>query len=194
MTAEQYSELEANLPDIHTVSKEAYQKTISDATQNIANKYDVTIEAPQKTFTLSGEPDVPYTIPGFRPYGGMPPKGMTSDQYTELEQMMPKLNEVPEDEYNRLIDEATQKIADKYGVTIEAPQKTFVPHSMTEEKSVEVTSIESTVEEAAVKEENVSNKNVSELPDTGEAAQQNGIFAGIIALLSGIGLLLFRKK
>ncbi|WP_414048560.1 LPXTG cell wall anchor domain-containing protein [Macrococcus animalis] len=233
MSADQYAELEANLPDINAVSKEAYLKAINDGTQDIADKYNITITAPQQTFKPSGEPDVPYTRQGLRPYGGMPPKGMTSEQYTELEQMVPKLNEISKDEYSKLLDEATQKIADKYGVTIEAPQKTFVPHSLAEEKQTETKSIESTdkkaegvettqstenveskevthtdsntsTDEATIEtsnqtksndvKENTSNDKESTLPDTGEMVHKGGIIAGIIALLSGIGFLLFRKK
>lgn len=68
------------------------------------------------------------TKQGERPYGGIAPKGMTEKQYQELESRLPKASEVSVKEYNQLINKETQRIADKYGVTIYTPQKTFHPH------------------------------------------------------------------
>ncbi|QAV30645.1 cell surface protein [Sulfitobacter donghicola] len=68
------------------------------------------------------------TTQGDRPYGGIAPKGMSEKQYAELEKRLPKASEVSTKEYNQLLDKETQRIADKYDVTIHAPQKTFHPH------------------------------------------------------------------
>lgn len=68
------------------------------------------------------------TTQGDRPYGGIAPKGMSEKQYAELEKRLPKASEVSTKEYNQLVDKETQRIADKYDVTIHAPQKTFHPH------------------------------------------------------------------
>lgn len=67
------------------------------------------------------------TTQGDRPYGGVPPKGMTNAEYTELEQNMPKANEVSPQKYNQLLKNETQKIANKYNTTITTTMGVFKP-------------------------------------------------------------------
>lgn len=71
-----------------------------------------------KEFDKHGRTDM-----GARPYAGIAPRGMTSKQYSELEYNVGNANEMPDSVFNKRVDKETQKIANKYGNTIYAPQK-----------------------------------------------------------------------
>ena len=171
MTNEQYTELEQNVPNPNSVSEQQYNLALFDATQDIADKYNITITTALGTFKPHAHRDdnghaLPLTkdgnfyqtnvdangvnhggseivnntsknntvqnqqtTQGERPYGGVTPKGMTNEQYTELEQNVPNPNSVSEQQYNLALFDATQDIADKYNITITTALGTFKPHA-----------------------------------------------------------------
>ena len=119
----------ANASDYHHGNFATYKEKVESLKKlkkdgAISNKeYKGKMEA-LKEFDKQGRTNM-----GSRPYGGMPPKGMTSEQYSELEYNVGNANEMPNSVFNKRIDRETQKIADKYKTTIYAPQKTFEPHT-----------------------------------------------------------------
>ncbi|WP_226386129.1 LPXTG cell wall anchor domain-containing protein [Staphylococcus sp. Marseille-Q1834] len=70
------------------------------------------------------------TTQGERPYGGIPPQGMTNEQYAELEQNVPNPNSVSQQQYQLALNDATQDIADKYSTTITVPEGSFKPNAV----------------------------------------------------------------
>ncbi|MDW4114036.1 hypothetical protein QI059_07985 [Staphylococcus saprophyticus] len=69
------------------------------------------------------------TQQGNRPFGGIPPKGMTNEEYQLLENNMPKANNVSNEEYEKLLNEQVQRIANENNHSIETPMGTFTPNN-----------------------------------------------------------------
>ncbi|WP_251943607.1 hypothetical protein [Staphylococcus sp. Marseille-Q5304] len=122
MTYDQYKFFEDKMPKRSEVSKEEYNKILNKETQAFASLYETTIYAPQKTFYPQ-----PINTIGQTPYAGIPPKGMTNDEWDELTQRMPYLSLLTTKEYNRVGDHETQRIANKYNHVIYGPTKTYYP-------------------------------------------------------------------
>ncbi|MGW9985461.1 hypothetical protein [Staphylococcus cohnii] len=72
------------------------------------------------------------TQQGNRPFGGIPPKGMTNEEYQLLENNMPKANNVSNEEYEKLLNEKVQRIANENNHSIETPMGTFTPNNQNE--------------------------------------------------------------
>ena len=72
------------------------------------------------------------TQQGNRPFGGIPPKGMTNEEYQLLENNMPNANNVSNEEYEKLLNEQVQRIANKNNHSIETPMGTFTPNNQNE--------------------------------------------------------------
>ncbi|MEB8100484.1 methionine aminopeptidase family protein [Staphylococcus xylosus] len=72
------------------------------------------------------------TQQGNRPFGGIPPKGMTNEEYQVLENNMPNANNVSSEEYEKLLNEQVQRIANKNNHSIETPMGTFTPNNHNE--------------------------------------------------------------
>lgn len=72
------------------------------------------------------------TQQGNRPFGGIPPKGMTIEEYQLLENNMPKANNVSNEEYEKLLNEQVQRIANENNHSIETPMGTFTPNNQNE--------------------------------------------------------------
>ena len=72
------------------------------------------------------------TQQGNRPFGGIPPKGMTNEEYQLLENNMPKANNVSNEEYEKLLNEQVQRIANENNHSIETPMGTFTPNNQNE--------------------------------------------------------------
>lgn len=72
------------------------------------------------------------TQQGNRPFGGIPPKGMTNKEYQLLENNMPKANNVSNEEYEKLLNEQVQRIANENNHSIETPMGTFTPNNQNE--------------------------------------------------------------
>lgn len=72
------------------------------------------------------------TQQGNRPFGGIPPKGMTNEEYQLLENNMPNVNNVSNEEYEKLLNEQVQRIANKNNHSIETPMGTFTPNNQNE--------------------------------------------------------------
>ncbi|MDG5481146.1 hypothetical protein [Staphylococcus xylosus] len=72
------------------------------------------------------------TQQGNRPFGGIPPKGMTNEEYQLLENNMPKANNVSNEEYEKLLNEQVQRIANENNHSIETPMGTFTPNNHNE--------------------------------------------------------------
>lgn len=72
------------------------------------------------------------TQQGNRPFGGIPPKGMTNEEYQLLENSMPKANNVSNEEYEKLLNEQVQRIANENNHSIETPMGTFTPNNQNE--------------------------------------------------------------
>ena len=72
------------------------------------------------------------TQQGNRPFGGIPPKGMTTEEYQLLENNMPKANNVSNEEYEKLLNEQVQRIANENNHSIETPMGTFTPNNQNE--------------------------------------------------------------
>ncbi|RIL93644.1 hypothetical protein BUY80_13280 [Staphylococcus equorum] len=72
------------------------------------------------------------TQQGNRPFGGIPPKGMTNEEYQLLENNMPKANNVSNEEYEKLLNEQVQRIANENNHSIETPMGTFTPNNKNE--------------------------------------------------------------
>ncbi|MBF0812812.1 hypothetical protein IR133_03700 [Staphylococcus saprophyticus] len=68
------------------------------------------------------------TTQGNRPLGGIPPKGMTNEEYNTLEQNMPSVDSVSKEAYNRQLNEQLQKIANENNHSIETPMGTYEPN------------------------------------------------------------------
>lgn len=124
MTPEQYSELEYNVGNANEMPNSEFNKRVGRETQKIADKYGTTIYTADKTY----RPHNQHTKQGDCPYGGAAPKGMTNAQYAELEKKVGNASQMSKKAFAKKVDRETQKIADKYGKTIYAPQKTFKPH------------------------------------------------------------------
>lgn len=72
------------------------------------------------------------TQQGNRPFGGIPPKGMTNEEYQLLENNMPKANNVSNEEYEKLLNEQVQRIANENNHSIETPMGIFTPNNQNE--------------------------------------------------------------
>ncbi|HLR18608.1 MAG TPA: hypothetical protein VK115_01670 [Staphylococcus sp.] len=72
------------------------------------------------------------TQQGNRPFGGIPPKGMSNEEYQVLENNMPNANNVSNEEYEKLLNEQVQRIANKNNHSIETPMGTFTPNNQNE--------------------------------------------------------------
>ncbi|ANQ64714.1 hypothetical protein [Staphylococcus equorum] len=72
------------------------------------------------------------TQQGNKPFGGIPPKGMTTEEYQLLENNLPKANNVSNEEYEKLLNEQVQRIANKNNHSIETPMGTFTPNNKNE--------------------------------------------------------------
>lgn len=72
------------------------------------------------------------TQQGNKPFGGIPPKGMTNEEYQLLENNLPKANNVSNEECEKLLNEQVQRIANKNNHSIETPMGTFTPNNKNE--------------------------------------------------------------
>ncbi|MFC0138163.1 LPXTG cell wall anchor domain-containing protein [Staphylococcus petrasii] len=89
-----------------------------------------TYAATNDTTTDAATTQSQQTTQGERPYGGIPPQGMTNEQYAELEQNVPNPNSVSQQQYQLALNDATQDIADKYNTTITVPEGSFKPNAV----------------------------------------------------------------
>ncbi|PTI80741.1 hypothetical protein BU098_13150 [Staphylococcus xylosus] len=72
------------------------------------------------------------TQQGNRPFGGIPPKGMTNEEYQILEKSIPTANKVSNEEYQQLLNEEVQRIVNENNHSIETPMGTFTPTNQKE--------------------------------------------------------------
>ncbi|MBX5318804.1 hypothetical protein HLA86_04230 [Staphylococcus caprae] len=119
----------ANASEYYHGNTATYKEKVESLTKlkkdgAISNKEFNTKMGYLKKFDKHGRTDM-----GARPYAGIAPRGMTSKQYSELEYNVGNANEMPDSVFNKRVDKETQKIANKYGNTIYAPQKTYKPKS-----------------------------------------------------------------
>lgn len=68
------------------------------------------------------------TIQGNRPFGGVIPNGMTHEEYSTLEQNIPNMDSVSNEEYQRQLDEQLQTIVNENNHSIETPMGTYEPN------------------------------------------------------------------
>lgn len=128
------SDKESKKDDKESDEDKEKEKSDNKSNEEVATQ-DETTEQPQSQEQMNTQEqqdsnknnNEAQTQQGNRPFGGIPPKGMTSEEYQLLENNMPKANNVSNEEYEQLLNEQVQKIVDENNHSIETPMGTFTP-------------------------------------------------------------------
>lgn len=133
-------EEESKLDDKKETKSDSKDEKSNEEVANNKNKQNETSQEKQKMQNRNNTQQQDSNIKnneaptqqGNRPFGGIPPKGMTNEEYQLLENNMPKANNVSNEEYEKLLNEQVQRIANENNHSIETPMGTFTPNNQNE--------------------------------------------------------------